>query len=71
MRIEALFLLVVPRWGFFRHAVDKCLDEADRAAVEKVREGLVLAATLVGASWRHHRRREGRSTGRTATRGWW
>jgi len=31
----------------------------------------IVGATLVGASWRHHRRREGRSTGRTATRGWW
>jgi hypothetical protein len=40
--VEAAFLVVVPRCAFFRRGVDECLDEADRAAVQKAREGLIL-----------------------------
>jgi hypothetical protein len=40
--MEAVFLGVAPRCAFFRRSVDEALDEADRAAAWKVREGLVL-----------------------------
>jgi hypothetical protein len=40
--VEAAFLAVVPRCAFFRRGVDACLDEAERAAAQKAREGLIL-----------------------------
>ena len=40
--VEAAFLAVVPRCAFFRRGVDACLDEAERAAVQKAREALIL-----------------------------
>lgn len=39
---ESVFLLVVPRCGFFRRRVDELLDEVERAAATKAREALVL-----------------------------
>jgi hypothetical protein len=40
--VEAAFLVVVPRCGFFRRSIDVCLDEAERAAAQKAREALIL-----------------------------
>jgi hypothetical protein len=40
--IEGAFLALVPRLRFFRDRIDEALDEADRIALAKAREALVL-----------------------------
>jgi hypothetical protein len=40
--VEAAFLVVVPRCAFFRRSIDTCLDEAERAVLQKAREALIL-----------------------------
>jgi hypothetical protein len=69
--VEAAFLVVVPRCAFFRRGVDACLDEADRALVQKAREALILQMgeghrqelakieALIGKTFTNAERRQG------------
>jgi len=40
--VEAVFLVLVPHWRSFRRRVDACLDDDDRADMERARERLIL-----------------------------
>jgi hypothetical protein len=40
--VEAAFLVVAPRWGVFRRAVQRSLTDEERAARRRVRDALVL-----------------------------